>query len=55
MAESSQQCEENEQKSYEYRLDDFLINLVFGTHIFRAHSLRHKQQLLKSYVSIEDV
>lgn len=37
MAESSHQCEENEQKSYEYRLDDdFLINLFFETHIFRA-------------------
>lgn len=43
MAESSHQCEENEQKSYEYRLDDFLINLFFETHIFRALNLREKK------------
>lgn len=46
MAESSQQCEENEQKSYEYRLDDFLINLFFGTHIFLCTLICNRKMVL---------
>lgn len=52
MAESSHQCEENEQKSYEYRLDDFLINLFFETHIFRALNLREKNNNVLAHITV---
>lgn len=58
MAESRQQCEENEQKSYEYRLDEIFNQFVFwNTHFlehfnFTRKNLKTKGNVFSLYITV---